>query len=103
MKKKRHPFRPHLPYPSDIEYPKSNRPGAPTIPMFYSYMNDKSMRASIETVCCDCGLVHHYTFEAFKAKDDNWYLAKRAYRMNIATDLERKAHRYPFREARRKK
>ena len=106
MKKKpknKHPFRPHLPVPSDVDYPKSTRPGAPLVPMLYSYLNDKSMRCAIENTCCDCGLVHHMTFEIFKASDDNWYLAKRSYRSTIATEYERKAHRYKFKPGVQKK
>lgn len=99
-REKHHPIHRHLPPPSDTNFDKgeSSKPGEPMIPMLYSYVNDKSMRAKIEIVCCDCGLVHLYTFEVFKASDKNWYIAKRAYRSEIATTLERKNNRYKCRE-----
>lgn len=100
---KRHPYRQWLPYPSDNEYPESRYSGSPSIIKLRSYMNDKSMRGSSEHICCDCGSVHLITYEVFKDVQLNeWWLAKRAYRLTIAEDLERKEHFYPFKEKKKR-
>lgn len=99
-REKKHPYHPWLPAPDDTNFDlgQSSNPGEPAIPRLYAYANDKSMRCEMELVCCDCGLVHLYTFEVFRASDKKWYLAKRSYRSIIATDAERKHGKYPFRE-----
>lgn len=57
-------------------------------PRFYEltkHANDKSLTADSLVKCCDCGLVHHYTYNVFavkqKGKKSRWYIGLRAYRI----------------------
>lgn len=80
----RHPYRPWLPAVSDVEFPDSNRPGAPLVMFLRTYKNDKSMRAYQENTCCTCGSVHFLTYEIFKDVPKNeWWLVKRAWPLGV--------------------
>lgn len=46
-----------------------------------NHENDRSLCTDEFTRCCDCGLVHHHTFNVIRVSNGKWYLVTRAYRV----------------------
>ena len=55
--------------------------GEPRLIRMVKHENDTSLVADTFIACCDCSLVHHYTYNVFKAPDGEWVLLTRAYRL----------------------
>ena len=74
-------------WPPKAERPKHqgrtrvNREGEPITVQLKRFLPDNSMRCVIDNGCCDCGLRHHLIFEVFRDAKGDWYLNKRAYRI----------------------
>ena len=58
-----------------------NADGDATVIPLKRQLNDRSVRGSIHSSCCDCGLTHLYAFEVFRGPDGDYFLTKRAYRV----------------------
>ena len=58
--------------------------GEPQILELVKYANDRTLSITETCKCCDCGLIHLYTYNVLRVKikkKDKWYLIKRAYRV----------------------
>lgn len=59
---------------------QASREGEPMWVPLKRWPYDQTLRGQMSNGCCDCGLVHHLTFEVVRQKDGQWWLIKRAYR-----------------------
>ena len=53
---------------------------------------DRALRGDERVSCCDCGLIHFYTYEIYTHPPDNerWFLNRRAYRLPFGKRSTRK-------------
>lgn len=58
-----------------------NHDGTPTLIPLKRHPNDRTLRGEQENYCCDCGLRHVYCYEVFRAPQGQFFLTKRAYRI----------------------
>jgi hypothetical protein len=83
-KKRLAPWLPPVTQPNLKKGVQWNHDGTPTLLPLKRHPNDRSLRAEQENYCCDCGLRHVYCYEVFRTPDGNFFLAKRAYRVDEA-------------------
>lgn len=71
----------------------TNLDGTPTIVRLNRLSkNDKTIRGDITNECCNCSMVHLYSVEVFKVDEEFW-LAKRAYRIKDGESIPKKRGR----------
>jgi hypothetical protein len=56
--------------------------GEPMFLRLRKFQNDRAIRAVETAACCDCGLMHQFTYEVFREQQTgHFWLVTRAYRM----------------------
>ena len=64
--------------------------GQPGLVELKRFDGDRTLRGVERTKCCDCGLLHLFTFEVFRGLDKKFYLNSRAYRLTDTELISRK-------------
>lgn len=58
------------------------RDGEPRFLPMRRWENDRTLSAEMVVRCCDCGLQHMYTFNVLTDDEGDYFLLKRAYRLD---------------------